>query len=154
MKLGEALSLRARHAQSMNDLRERITKNALVQEGEAPAENALDLLAEFSQVSAEHSILLARIGRTNASTLYLATGSTLADALHTREDLRRTRGVYEAAAKAATPGNTPRYMRSELKYVAQLDVPDLRKQIEKFDKQIREIDARVQEINWKTDLLP
>lgn len=152
MKLGEALSLRARQAQKLNDLRERIVRNALVQEGEKPAENAFELLDEFADESVAHAKLLSRIGRTNAS-VSMPPG-TLADELHAREHLRRLRGLYEAAAKAATPGNTPRYMRSELKYVALLDVPDLRVQIEKFDQQIREIDARVQEINWQTELLP
>lgn len=150
MKLGEALSLRARQAQKLNDLRKRATDNALTQEGESPAENAGALLQEYREVSYDHAELLARIGRTNAR--IETEEGTLADTLHARENLRRIRGTLEHAANAAVPGRQPRYMRSELKYVAKLDVPQLRREIEGLDAEIREYDARIQEINWRENL--
>lgn len=152
MKLGEALSLRARQAQKLDDLRGRIRANAMVQEDEEAAESANDLIIEFAAVSAEHATLLSRIARTNLS-VETADG-TLTATLHKREHLRRQRNLAQLAADAATPNrNDYRYMRSEMAFKAQVNVQSLRGQIEKLDDEVREVDAEVQEINWKTELL-
>lgn len=153
MKLGEALSLRARQAQKLDDLRGRIRANAMTQEGDAPTENPVTLLEEFGRLSEEHSQLLHRIAVTNQET-DMSSGGTLLQALHKREHLRRTRNMFDAAANAATPSrNDYRYARTEIKYVSNLSVPDLRKLVEDLDEQVRELDASIQEVNWKTDLL-
>lgn len=48
MKLAEALLLRADLKKKLTSLRERINRNAILQEGEAPKEKVSDLLAEAS----------------------------------------------------------------------------------------------------------
>ena len=153
MKLGEALSLRARQAQKLNDLRGRIRTNAMTQEGDAPAEDPNELLREFALLSEEHSQLLRRIALTNQQTT-LADDRVLADLLQEREHLRRTRNMTEAAATAATPSRSDyRYGRTEIKYVPQLRVAALRTAIEDLDTQVRKLDATIQEANWQADLL-
>ena len=49
MKLAEALSLRADLQRRIAALRERLRKNARVQEGDTPAEDPLELLAELNE---------------------------------------------------------------------------------------------------------
>ncbi len=53
MKLAEALILRADSQKRLAQLRDRLGRNALVQEGESPAEPPAGLLAEYEQVAAQ-----------------------------------------------------------------------------------------------------
>lgn len=152
MNLGEALSLRARQAQKLNDLKGRIKENSVVQEGSEPAEDAEDLIATYLVTSTEHRVLVAQIIRTNATTV--ADGVTLLDMLQEREELVRERNLYDMAANAATAsGDRYRFMRSEIRYVSQVNVADLRRKEEAVGEQVRVLDARIQKINWETELL-
>lgn len=154
MKLGEALSLRARQAQKLNDLRGRIIANAVTQEGEGPAENVGELIAEYEEVSKQHRDLLFRIALTNHRTQVEGLSQHLSYLLQDREDMRRRRAMYDAAANAATPGARRefRYMRSELRMVPQVSVAELREKVDAFDNDIRNLDAVIQEVNWQVDL--
>lgn len=152
MTLGEALSLRAKQAQKLNDLRGRIKANAITQEGEVPAENADVLIAEYTVLSTIHSALLVQIASTNAATS--VDGKTLVQMLQQREDLIRERNIYGSTADAATPNSGGyRYMRSELRYVAQVDVADLRRKEEETGEEVRALDAQIQHANWQTELI-
>lgn len=155
MKLGEALSTRAKQAQKLDDLRGRIRANALTQEGTDPVEDPQKLLEDFGKVSEEHSRLLLQIANTNAVTIVEQLDMTLLAALHKREHLRRTRNMFDAAATAATPRRDSyhRYSQSELRDVPQVPVAAFRKLVEEMDEQVRQLDAVIQEVNWKTDLL-
>lgn len=152
MKMGEALSLRARQAQQLDDLRGRIRANALVQEGEEPSENPDQLLQEFADLSREHSALLERIAQTNANSD--VGGRTLLSLLHERESLRRERNITEAAAVSGTPNarDSYRYMRSEIRTVSKVNVAALRRRAQEIDEVIRKIDVIIQDANWKIDL--
>lgn len=153
MTLGAALSRRARQAQKLNDLRGRIKKNVLMQEGdEAPAEDPKGLQAEFERVSLEHSELVRRIADTNQRTE--VDGGTLMAKLHEREHLRRVRNMLDMSATAATPDRSDyRWARTELRFVPQLNVQELRSRLDLLDEEIRELDADIQEVNWRTELL-
>lgn len=158
MKLGEALTLRAYQAQQLNDLRQRIARNATVQEGDSASENAQALIDEFAQLSEEHSRLLVRINRTNATVQPGtmpggAEDEFLLETLQRREHLRRRKNTLESAIQAASTSGTLRYMRSELKLISTLDVAALQRQIEELTEQIRQVDAAIQSVNWSTDVL-
>lgn len=152
MKLGEALSLRAKQAQRLNDLRGRISNAALVQEGDTPPEDATGLLAEYTALSEEHAALMDRIANTNNRTRI--GGVTLAAALQQREHLIRMRNINGIVATKASPGRDAyRYSRSEVKYVPTINITAFRLNEKAFDDQVRELDAQIQKTNWETDLL-
>ena len=68
MKLAEALQERADLNQRLEQLRSRLNENALVQEGEEPAEDPLELLQELDNVSSRLEQLISMINLANANT--------------------------------------------------------------------------------------
>ena len=84
MKLANALSLRSELQTRIRQLESRLDNNALVQEGESPAEDPMELLRELEEDYAQLEELIARINRTN-STTEAGEGRTLSDLLARRE---------------------------------------------------------------------
>lgn len=156
MKLGEALTQRARQAQKLNDLQQRIVAAVLVQEGDDPQEDANALIAEYVGVSNEHAALVSQIALTNAGTNVTGAsdGRTILTLLHEREALIRERNIYRAAATAANPNKNTllRYSRSEVKFVSTVDVQALRGKEAELEQKINTIDAQLQKLNWSTEL--
>jgi hypothetical protein len=155
VKLAEALAERAAATRRVEQLRTRIVGSARYQEGEAPPEDALQLLAEVSDVLDELESLIRRINRTNA-TVAMADGGTLTDALARRDTLRLRHAVVTAAADAAAGrehGQLVRQLRSELKMLSALSVADLRGEADGLARETRELDVRIQRTNWEVDLL-
>jgi hypothetical protein len=154
MKLAEALALRSDANKRFEQLRSRAQANARYQEGEAPAENAAELLAEADRVLTELEDLVRRINRTNAATR-LDQEMTVTDAIARRDALRQRHALYTSVADAASGRSGPgmaRQMRSELRYLAALPVSELRTAADRAAQQHRELDVRIQQANWETDL--
>ncbi|ASO21668.1 hypothetical protein FHR81_003314 [Actinoalloteichus hoggarensis] len=155
MKLGEALAARAEATRRIEQLRARIVDNARYQEGEAPSENAADLLGEAEEACAELESLIRRINRTNSVTR-LGDG-TITDALARRDGLRLRHSVITDAADAAAGRRDrrggARQLRSELMFLAALPVADLRAQADRIAREIRAVDVAIQRSNWEVDLL-
>jgi len=150
--LGEALSLRARQAQQLEDLRGRIKSNALVQEGDEPAESVPELLEQFEKLSDEHAETVQRIIRTNVGAT-ASNGENILSMLHLRESLRRKRSIHEMVANVATPGRDVfRYRAAEIKYVPQVKAVEHRTAARELDQAIARIDAVLQETAWQVDL--
>jgi len=151
MKLAEALIRRADCQKRFEQLKARLIVNAKVQEGDAPAETPAELLAELGRVANELLEFIKRINKTNSVTVFSA-GETLSDVLAARDVLALQRAAYAEMAQAAsiTQG---RYTRSEVKYVATVNVADLQKRADELAKNYRELDARIQELNWQTELV-
>ncbi|MFC6022486.1 DIP1984 family protein [Plantactinospora solaniradicis] len=154
MKLAEALADRAAASRRVEQLRTRIVSNARYQEGESPAEDPAQLLAEVGEALDELESLIRRINLTNAA---VAVGDgTLTDALARRDVLRMRHAVVTAAADAAAGRDqrgVGRQLRSELKMLAALPVAELRGQADVLAREIRELDVRIQRTNWEADLL-
>ena len=85
MKLAQALSDRANLQTRIEVLRERLVANAKVQEGEAPAEDPAELMAQLEDCTTALETLITRINLTNAATL--ADGETLTAKLARRDCL-------------------------------------------------------------------
>jgi len=151
MKLAEALILRADCQKRIGQLKSRLQTNAKVQEGDVPAEAPQDLIAELVRVSAELLNLIRRINRTNSTTEFAGT-LTISDALAERDVLTLQRAVYVELAQEASISHA-RYSRSEVKYIATVDVAEIQKRTDEFAKQYRELDTRIQELNWQTELV-
>lgn len=58
MKLAEALILRADYQKRIEQLKQRLLRNAKVQEGDDPAENPSELIDELEQVAADLQSLI------------------------------------------------------------------------------------------------
>ncbi len=149
MKLAEALALRADCQRRLDQLKERLVRNAKVQEGDEPAEDPNRLLAEFEQVSEELLSLIRRINRTNAESSFGE--NTLTDALAHRDVLRLRKDTYRELAAAATVSQA-RATRSEVKFRSTISVAAIQRTADDLAKQHRELDAKIQEANWRIDL--
>ncbi|MFJ9518449.1 DIP1984 family protein [Kitasatospora sp. NPDC101801] len=155
MKLAEALAQRTAAARRVEQLRARVVGSARYQEGEEPAENAAEVLAEAGKVLDELERLIRQINLTN-STARIEGGGTLTDALARRDVLRMRHSVITSAADAASGHDqrgTVRQMRSELRILSALPVAELRARADVLAKEIREVDTLIQRTNWEIDLL-
>ena len=68
MKLAEALNQRADLQKRIAQLKERLSNNVKVQEGDQPAENPEDLFSELSNSLKELETIIVRINKTNQET--------------------------------------------------------------------------------------
>lgn len=151
MKLAEALILRADAQKRIEQLKQRILRNAQVQEGDRPAEEPTELVNELERAAEGLVQLIQRINRTNSATA-LEAGMTLSDALAVRDVLKLRQSVYRDLAQAATISQA-RYSRSEVKFQSTVKVADMQKQADELAKLYRDLDARIQAANWTVELV-
>jgi len=150
MKLAEALILRADSNRRVEQLKQRLLRNAKVQEGNQPAEDPQELIVEMERVAGELEKLIQRINRTNSNTLFDG-AVTLSDALATRDVLKLKIGAYQSLAHAAVVVQD-RYSKSEVKFTSVVDVASLQRRADNLAREYRELDTKIQEANWRTDL--
>ena len=150
MKLAEALILRADQKTNIQQLIARLNRVAKVQEGVEPVENPQTLIVEVERVSAEQTLLIQRINRTNTQT-ELASGKTLADALAERDALKVRHSIYKNLARQAGDV-TNRYSAQEIRTLPTVDVAGLEKTASAIALQHRELDSEIQALNWTTEL--
>ena len=150
MKLAEALILRGDLQKRLEQLRDRLQANALTQEGEKPAEDPLELLAELKRVSGELETLVGKINLTNASVQ--KEGKTLTELLAKREaeaeKLSILRSFLDAASRKVVRGS-----HSEVKIQSTVDVAALRKELDGLSQDLRKLDTLIQSTNWLQDLI-
>ena len=151
MKLAEGLILRADLKKRTEQLRERLRRNAKVQEGDEPAERPEDLLAELDRIAAELELLIRRVNWTNAN-LKFDPDHRISDAIAMRDTLdlriRTLRSVIDEVSQRE------RWLtRTEVKFVVRVDAAALQKQLDDLSRRRRDLDARLQAINWQEDLL-
>lgn len=150
MKIAEALALRSDLQKRLEHLKQRLVKNARIQEGDAPEEDPAELQMDFDRSASELTLLIQRINRTNAAAKF---GSgTLADALAARDVLKICYNAYRELANAASTSQG-RVTRSEVKFVSTVSVAATQRKADDLAKQYRELDTRIQETDWSTVLL-
>lgn len=150
MKIAEALIERADIQKRIEQLRDRLSSNALVQEGEEPAEDPTSLLTELDRLEKRLCELVARINLTNANTV--SGGMTVTEMLALRDCLAQKNDIIRDFLRAASQ----KWMRgrgSEIVVKSTVSVSELQKQVDDISKQLRELDTRIQGINWNTDLI-
>lgn len=151
MKIAEALLLRADLQKRFERVKERLVNNAKVQEGDKPAEDPKELMAELNRILDELTNVIQRINKTNCATK-LDSGTTLADLLAKRDIVKIKHTAYTAFADAASV-KQDRYSKSEVKFKSTIDIAVLQKQSDDLAKEYRELDTKIQEANWLKDLL-
>ncbi len=154
MKLAEALQERKDLNQRLEQLRYRLTNNALVQEGDKPEEDPRELLRELDGAAARLQELMGRINLTNSRTAVEVDGKsrTLTELIAEKDALAVKLDAYRRLIDAAS--QTARAARgSEIRIRAAVPVAELQKQTDQMAKRLRELDNLLQETNWKTELL-
>ena len=149
MKLAEGLSVRKDLQTRIEQLKARLLNNMKVQEGDQPSERPEDLLKELDGCLKQLQDLMFRINATNMHTV--KDGRTLTEMMAAREVLGKRVQILREAFDRATQSQD-RYGRNEIKYVMTVDIPALRKQIDKYSKQLRELDMEIQALNFATEL--
>ena len=150
MKLAEALIERADLQKRLDQLEERLESNALVQEGEEPAEDPVSLLAELETLSASLEDLITRINLTNASVT--VEGQTLTALIAKRDVLtKRIRITRHFLNTASQTGMRSR--GSEIILKSTVPVREMQKTLDELSKSLRETDTAIQSANWSNDLL-
>ena len=149
MKLAEALNQRADLQKRIAQLRERLSNNVKVQEGDQPAEKPEDLFRELENALSQLRDLIVRINRTNQETVW--EGQTLTEMIAGKDVLSMHLGALRAALDAASV-RSDRYSRNEIKFVRTVDVNVLQKKVDDLSRDLRELDSRLQQANWMTDL--
>lgn len=116
MKLSEALILRADIQKRTEQLKQRIVRNAKVQEGDVPVEKVDDLLVELENHLKELANLIKRINKTNLLT-ELHNGRTLADGLVDRDNILIKIGILNSLVNEASI-KQDRYSKTEVKFIS------------------------------------
>ena len=151
MKLAEALAERSDCQKKLELIRSRLDRTARIQEGEQPAEEPDELLAEADRIYARLLELISAINRTNSRTAF-DNERTISDVIVERDLIGKRRDFLSGVADAAN-SRWDRYSKSEVRYVMTVPVGKLRSQADQLAKQYRELDLRIQELNWKTELI-
>lgn len=149
MKLAEALQERADLNAKIDELRRRLGNNATVQEGEAPAENPAELVAQLDGCIARLEELIAKINATNCATV--TDKGTLTELIARRDCLNIRISAYRDLITDASC-LSQRASRTEIKIISAVDVKALQKQADEMAKELRLVDNKIQETNWLTEL--
>ena len=150
MKLAEALQERADLNRRIQQLQQRLNSNAIVQEGEQPAEDPAELLRELDGCVENLERLIARINLTNCRAE--VDGESLTALLARRDALKLKLSIYRDLAYNASQ-LARRATRTEIKVLSSVSVKDVQKQADNLAKELRLLDNSIQAANWTTELI-
>ena len=150
MKLAEALQERADLKRNIANLRGRLERVVLVQEGEEPVEDPRELLKTLDESVARLEYLMAAINHTNDVTE--AAGMTLTELIAKKDALLTRLAVYRDLVREAG-SITDRASGSEIRVVAVVKASELQKEADRMSKEIRLLDNTLQQTNWTIDLV-
>lgn len=149
MKLAEALQERADLNRNIDQLKNRLINNALVQEGEKTPEDPAKLKKELDESLSRLEYLMARINISNAN--IHSDQMTLTEMIAAKDMLTLKISTYKDVAYAASQA-PKRARNTEIRIKPSIDVADWQKSIDKMSKTLRELDNKLQESNWTTEL--
>lgn len=150
MKLAEALNLRADLQKRIANLRERLIKNAKVQEGDTPSEDPNMLLNELNDNIIELENIIKLINKTNSST-YIDNES-ISDIIAKRDTLGLKLSILRSFISESAD-KIERYSNKEIKILSTVNVAEKQKEIDNLSKEYRLIDTKLQGLNWTTDII-
>ncbi|NFN93939.1 hypothetical protein FDB28_07490 [Clostridium botulinum] len=150
MKLAEALNLRADLQKRIASLKERLIRNAKVQEGDAPSENPIVLLKELDNNIVELEKLIKVINKTNSITY--VENESIADIIARRDVIGLKLSVLRSFVNTASE-KIDRYSNKEIKILSTVDVAEKQAEVDNLSKEYRLIDTKLQGLNWTIDLV-
>lgn len=146
MRLAVALQERADLNIKIDDLKDRLERNVLVQEGEEPTA----LKKELDSCIERLAYLIAAINKTNCVTM--VEGKTITELLARKDALSVKVSAYRDTVYTGN-SNTKRARNTEIKIMPAIDVKAWQKETDLISKEIRLIDNKIQETNWTTELI-
>lgn len=150
MKLAQALQERADLNRRIQQLKSRLNNNALVQDGEQPAEDPALLLQELDSCVERLEYLMARINLTNCATRI--EGETLTGLLARKDALTVRLTAYRDLVNTASQ-TARRATRSEIRILSTIDVRATQTQVDGMARELRLLDDTLQQANWLTELM-
>lgn len=150
MRLAVALQERADLNIKIDDLKDRIERNVLVQEGEEPTEEPMALKKELDSCIERLAYLIAAINKTNCETFI--DGKSVTQLLARKDALSVKVSAYRDTVYTGN-SNTNRARNTEIKIMPAIDVKAWQKETDLISKEIRLIDNKIQETNWTTELI-
>ena len=150
MKLATALSERASLQIRLSEIQIRLNANAKVQEGDVPAENPVELIAEKDRILDELENLVTRINLTNSKTEY--DGFTITELISKRDRMKKDVNIMRSFLNNAS-SKIDRYSKTEILIKSTVDIAEYQKKLDVISKELRQIDEKIQELNWTTELL-
>lgn len=156
MKLAEALRLRSDYGQRLDDLRYRIERNLIVQEGDEPQEDPLKLTEEYEEICSRLVKLVTSVNLINAEVKikYAILGRssdheiTMTQALAERDILKTKIRMYRSTVNGARLDQKFSYSKLEIKFRAVVKIPPIQKTIDELSANLRGLDVKIQEANW------
>ena len=149
MKLAEALQERADLKIRIQNLRQRLLSNALVQEGEKPSEDPAELLKELQETLSREEKLVAAINLRNCITR--VENRSLTEMIAMRDTLTEKISIYRDIVSAAS-NIASRASGREIRILSTYDVRALQKETDRLASQLRELNNKIQSTNWTTGL--
>ena len=150
MKLAEALNLRADLQKRIANLKDRLIKNAKVQEGDNPAEEPTVLLKELDSNILELENLIKAINKTNSVTY--VDNESISDMIAKRDALGLKLSVLRSFVSEAAD-KVERYSNKEIKILSTINVADKQREVDMLSKEYRLIDTKLQGLNWTTNIV-
>ncbi len=150
MKLATALSERASLQIRLSEIQIRLNANAKVQEGDVPAENPVELIAEKDRILDELENFVTRINLTNSRTE--CDGITLTELISKRDRKKKDVNIMRTFLNNAS-SKVDRYSKTEILIKSTVDIAEYQKKLDVISKELRQIDEKIQELNWTTELL-
>jgi hypothetical protein len=150
MKLAEALLLRADLQKKLASLRDRISRNTIVQEGEKPAEDPNELLKQMVMVCERFKKLVFAINVANLNA-QTGKGRSLTEALAERDSVVIEHSIRSAAAASATKP-PERYGVKEIRWIKTVSVETLQKSVDDIAMRLRELNVEIQAANWQIEV--
>lgn len=150
MKLAEALQERSDLNMKISQLKGRLANNAIVQEGEQPAEKPAELLAELDKAVQRLEYIIAKINLSNCT--IKVNGKTLTEIITKKDCLAEKASVLQSLiAVASRPVN--RISRTEIKMLSTINVAEIQKESDSISSEIRSLNTMLQQTNWTSDLI-
>ena len=150
MKIAEALIERADLKKKIEQLRDRISENVLVQPGAVPGEAPKEMKKELDSSVARLEYLMCKINMTNCRVT--VDDRSLTEIIAEKDALSLSVSVYKTAIRRA--GQIGYRVRgSEIKLTQAISVAEWQKQVDEMSKKIRELDTLLQKTNWTVDLI-
>ncbi|WP_252241458.1 DIP1984 family protein [Clostridium sp. ZBS18] len=134
MKLAEALNLRADLQKRIASLKERLIRNAKVQEGDAPSENPIVLLKELDNNIVELEKLIKVINKTNSITY--VENESIVDIIARRDVIGLKLSVLRSFVNTASE-KIDRYSNKEIKILSTVDVAEKQAEVDNLSKEYR-----------------
>lgn len=150
MKLAEALQERADLNRNIEQLKNRLKNNVLVQEGEKTAEEPEKLKQQLDVSIKRLAYLISRINLTNCRTI--VDGQTLTELIAKKDTLSLKISVYKDIVYTGSQASY-RARNTEIKIKPAIIIADWQANIDAMAKELRLLDNQLQESNWNTELM-